>query len=35
MAPLIPEIISPEYNYLIALIVGIGFGFALEQAGFS
>jgi hypothetical protein len=35
MAPLIPEIISPEYNYLIALIVGLGFGFALEQAGFS
>ncbi|PWE01228.1 YeeE/YedE thiosulfate transporter family protein [Marinilabilia rubra] len=35
MAPLIPDIIAPEYNYLIALIVGIGFGFALEQAGFS
>ncbi|MDN5291290.1 YeeE/YedE thiosulfate transporter family protein [Anaerophaga thermohalophila] len=35
MAPLIPDIISPEYNYLIAIIVGIGFGFALEQAGFS
>ncbi len=35
MAPLIPDIISPEFNYMIALIVGIGFGFALEQAGFS
>lgn len=35
MAPLIPDIIAPEYNFIIAFIVGIGFGFALEQAGFS
>lgn len=35
MAPLVPNIISPEFNYVIALIVGIGFGYALEQAGFS
>lgn len=35
MGPLVPDIISGEFNYLIALIVGIGFGFALEQAGFS
>ncbi|MFP4065847.1 MAG: YeeE/YedE thiosulfate transporter family protein [Bacteroidales bacterium] len=35
MAPLIPDIIAPEFNMIIALIVGIGFGFALEQAGFS
>ncbi|MFO8000199.1 MAG: YeeE/YedE thiosulfate transporter family protein [Marinilabilia sp.] len=35
MAPLIPDIIAPEFNFVIALIVGIGFGFALEQAGFS
>lgn len=35
MAPLVPDIISNEFNYLIALLVGIGFGFALEQAGFS
>ncbi|MGQ1890751.1 YeeE/YedE thiosulfate transporter family protein [Thermophagus sp. OGC60D27] len=35
MAPLIPDIIAPQYNFLIAFIVGIGFGFALEQAGFS
>lgn len=35
MAPLVPNIISPEFNLVIALIVGIGFGYALEQAGFS
>ncbi len=35
MGPLVPDIISGEFNYLIALIMGIGFGFALEQAGFS
>ncbi len=35
MGPLVPNIISGELNYIIALIVGIGFGFALEQAGFA
>ncbi len=35
MGPLVPDIISNEFNYLIALIMGVGFGFALEQAGFS
>ena len=35
MAPLVPYFISPEFNFVIALIVGIGFGYALEQAGFS
>jgi len=35
MGPLVPDIISGEFSYLIALIMGIGFGFALEQAGFS
>ena len=35
MGPLVPDIISGELNYIIALIVGIGFGFALEQAGFA
>lgn len=35
MGPLVPDIISNEFNYLIALILGVGFGFALEQAGFS
>ena len=36
MAPIIPIYeISQELNFLIAFIIGIGFGFALEQAGFS
>ncbi len=35
MGPLVPEIISGELNYIIALIIGMGFGFALEQAGFA
>ena len=35
MGPLVPEIISNEFNLVIAFIVGIGFGFILEQAGFS
>jgi hypothetical protein len=36
MGPLIPnEIIDTNWNFLIALIVGIGFGYILERAGFS
>ncbi|WP_430935155.1 YeeE/YedE thiosulfate transporter family protein [Saccharicrinis sp. 156] len=35
MGPLVPDIISGEFNYIIALVIGIGFGFALEQAGFA
>ena len=35
MGPLVPFIISNEFNLIIALLAGIGFGFALEQAGFS
>jgi len=35
MGPLVPFIISNEFNLIIALISGIGFGFVLEQAGFS
>jgi uncharacterized protein len=36
MGPLVPqEIIGQDWNMLIAFIIGIGFGFALEQAGFS
>ncbi|NOZ75622.1 MAG: YeeE/YedE family protein [FCB group bacterium] len=36
MGPLVPqEIIGEGWNFFIAFIVGIGFGFALEQAGFS
>ncbi len=35
MGPLVPFIIGSEFNLIIALIAGIGFGFVLEQAGFS
>lgn len=35
MGPLVPYIISNEFNLIIALIIGIAFGFILEQAGFS
>jgi hypothetical protein len=36
MGPLIPqEIIGADWNLFIAFIIGIGFGFVLEQAGFS
>lgn len=36
MAPLIPMgVIGDEWNFVVALLVGIVFGFALEQAGFS
>jgi len=36
MGPLIPqEIISTGWNFLIAFVIGIGFGAVLEQAGFT
>ena len=36
MGPVVPVFeISEELNFLIAFIIGVGFGFALEQAGFS
>jgi hypothetical protein len=36
MGPVIPLFeISQEINLLIAFLIGLGFGFALEQAGFS
>jgi len=35
MAPLVPDIIGNELNLIVALLIGIGFGFILEQAGFS
>ena len=36
MGPIIPLLeISNEINLLIAFLIGIGFGFTLEQAGFS
>ncbi len=35
MGPLIPDIFSAEFSLIIAIFLGFGFGFALEQAGFS
>jgi len=35
MAPLVPEYISAELNLILAFVIGMGFGFILEQAGFS
>ena len=36
MGPVVPVFeISQELNFFIAFVIGIGFGFALEQAGFS
>jgi rhodanese-related sulfurtransferase len=35
MGPLVPDIISNELNFVVALLIGIAFGFILEQAGFS
>ncbi|RQW00795.1 sulfurtransferase [bacterium] len=35
MGPLVPYIISDEMNLVIALFLGVAFGFVLEQAGFS
>lgn len=35
MGPLVPHYIGSEFDLMIALLVGVGFGFSLEQAGFS
>lgn len=35
MGPLVPFIVSEEFSLIIAFFLGIGFGFILEQAGFS
>ena len=36
MGPISSLITMPEWlNMLIALLIGVGFGFSLEQAGFS
>ena len=35
MGPLVPDIISNNLNFIVALIIGILFGAILEQAGFS
>lgn len=35
MGPFVPELISDQLNLVVAIVLGIGFGAALEQAGFS
>ena len=35
MGPLVPDVIGNELNFIIAIFIGIAFGFILEQAGFS
>jgi len=35
MGPFVPEFISDQLNLMVALFLGVGFGFVLEQAGFS
>jgi hypothetical protein len=35
MGPLIPEIISNQWNNIIAILVGIAFGYIMESSGFS
>jgi len=35
MAPFILDVVGKEIDFLFAFLIGIGFGFILEQAGFS
>lgn len=35
MGPLVPDFIGNELNFVVAILIGIAFGFILEQAGFS
>jgi rhodanese-related sulfurtransferase len=35
MGPLVPDVIGNDLNYVVALFIGIAFGFILEQGGFS
>lgn len=35
MGPLVPDIVSNELNLVVGFLIGIAFGFVLEQAGFS
>ena len=35
MGPLIPEILSDQWNNIIAIFTGMAFGFVLESSGFS
>ncbi len=35
MGPLVPDFIGNELNFVVAILIGIAFGYILEQAGFS
>lgn len=35
MGPLVPDIVTNELNLVVALLIGMAFGYVLEQAGFS
>lgn len=35
MGPLVPDLISSELSLVVALLIGMAFGYILEQAGFS
>lgn len=35
MGPFVPDPISESLNLVVALVLGLGFGFVIEQAGFS
>lgn len=35
MGPLVPDIIGANLNFVVAIFIGIAFGWILEQAGFS
>jgi hypothetical protein len=35
MGPFVPDLISDQLNLIVALFIGVAFGFVLEQAGFS
>ena len=35
MGPLIPEILSDQWNNIFAIVIGMAFGFVLESSGFS
>lgn len=35
MGPFVPDVVSEQFSLIVALLLGIGFGFVLEQAGFS
>jgi rhodanese-related sulfurtransferase len=35
MGPLVPDVVGNELNLVLALFIGMGFGYILEQAGFS